>query len=124
MEVPSSQGLEAIVRFTNTDKLHQKLLYLQCIPAAAATSKYRDNIDALLPLMEELGYLDDDQPEEVKLEIAVQLPALGKDDQMLFKLQLVQTPLHLQILHVSHLVRSSSPACGRSLVILSASCCR
>lgn len=77
MEVPSTQGLDAIVRFTNTDKLHQKLLYLQCIPAAATSTKYDDNIDVLLPLMEELGH-DEDQPEEVKLEIAAQLPALGK----------------------------------------------
>ncbi len=77
VEVPSTQGLDAIVQFTNTDKLHQKLLYLQCIPAAATSTKYDDNIDVLLPLMEELGH-DEDQPEEVKLEIAAQLPALGK----------------------------------------------
>lgn len=77
MEVASTQGLDAIVRFTNTDKLHQKLLYLQCIPAAASTSKHQDNVDVLLPLMEELGH-NEDQPEEVKHEIAVQLPALGR----------------------------------------------
>lgn len=76
MEVASTQGLDAIVRFTNTDKLHQKLLYLQCIPAAASTSKHQDIVDVLLPLMEELGH-SEDQPEEVKHEIAVQLPALG-----------------------------------------------
>ena len=75
-EVPSSQGLDAIVRFTNTDKLHQKLLYLQCIPAASATTDYQENIEVLLPLMEQLGR-DEDQPEEVKLEIAVLLPAVG-----------------------------------------------
>jgi len=77
VEVPSTQGLDAIVQFTNTDKLHQKLLYLQCIPAAATSTIYDDNIDVLLPLLEELGR-DEDQPEEVKLEIAAQLPALGK----------------------------------------------
>ena len=77
VEVPSTQGLDAVVQFTNTDKLHQKLLYLQCIPAAATSTNYDDNIDVLLPLMEELGH-DEDQPEEVKLEIAAQLPALGK----------------------------------------------
>lgn len=104
VEVPSTQGLDAIVQFTNTDKLHQKLLYLQCIPAAATSTKYDDNIDVLLPLMEELGH-DEDQPEEVKLEIAAQLPALGKLSAELVLHNLVtgheskQRPSHVQCLH-------------------------
>ena len=77
VDIPSVEGVEAIVQYANTEKLHQKLLYIQCIPAASAAAAYQENVDALLPLLEELG-MDEDQPEEVKLEVAVQLPALGK----------------------------------------------
>ena len=95
----STQGLDAIVRFTNTDKLHQKLLYLQCIPAAASTSKHQDNVDVLLPLMEELGH-NEDQPEEVKHEIAVQLPALGKSHETCAWKQ----HTHLRVCHIWRLL--------------------
>ena len=62
--------------YANTDNLHQKLLYIQCIPAASAAAEYGTNVETLLPFVEELG-LNEDEPEEVKLEVAVQLPALG-----------------------------------------------
>lgn len=77
-EVPEAENdLEAIVYFTRTDNLRQKLLYLQCIKAAASAADYHDAVDTLVPLLEELGR-DEDQPEEVRLEVAVQLAALGK----------------------------------------------
>lgn len=76
-EVPEIENdLEAIVYFARTDDLRQKLLYLQCIHAAASAAEYKDAVDILVPLLEELGR-DEDQPEEVRLEVAVQLAALG-----------------------------------------------
>lgn len=76
-ELPKKEGVDAIVCYANTDNLHQKLLYIQCIPAASAAAVYGTNVETLLPFLEEL-VLNEDEPEEVKLEVAVQLPALGR----------------------------------------------
>lgn len=76
-EVPETENdLEAIVYFTRTDNLRQKLLYLQCVQAVASAADYHDAVDTLVPLLEDLGR-DEDQSEEVRLEVAVQLAALG-----------------------------------------------
>ena len=76
-EVPEIENdLEAIVQFTRTDNLRQKLLYLQCVQAVASAADYHDAVDTLVPLLEDLGR-DADQSEEVRLEVAVQLAALG-----------------------------------------------
>ena len=64
------------MHFTRTDNLRQKLLYLQCIQAVASAAAYHDAVDTLVPLLEDLGR-DEDQSEEVRLEVAVQLAALG-----------------------------------------------
>ena len=64
------------MHFTRTDNLRQKLLYLQCIQAVASAADYHDAVDTLVPLLEDLGR-DEDQSEEVRLEVAVQLAALG-----------------------------------------------
>ena len=64
------------MQFTNIDDLHIKLLYLQCVPAAAAAADYTDVVNILIPHLEYLGR-SEDQPEEVKLEVAIQIGYLG-----------------------------------------------
>ena len=76
-EIPDPENdLDAIVQFTDTEDLPVKLLYLQCIPAAAAAADYNDAVHTLIPLLEYLGR-NEDQPEEVKLEVVTQIAALG-----------------------------------------------
>ena len=64
------------MQFTNIEDLHIKILYLQCVPAAAAAAEYTDIVNILVPQLEHLGR-SEDQPEEVKLEVAIQIAALG-----------------------------------------------
>lgn len=44
--------------------------------AAAASASFQQNADTTVPLLEQFA-LDDYQPEEVKLEVALQLAPLG-----------------------------------------------
>lgn len=74
--VPSSQGLDAVAQLTQTKDLHQRLLYIGCMSAAAASANFQQNADTTVPLLEQFA-LDDYQPEEVKLEVALQLAPLG-----------------------------------------------
>ena len=76
IEIPSSQGLNAVVELTQTPNLRQKLLYIGCMSAAAASANFHQNVDTTVPMLEQLA-LDDYQPEEVKLEVALQLGPLG-----------------------------------------------
>lgn len=76
IEIPSSQGLTAVAELTQTQNLHQKLLYIGCMSAAAASANFHQNADTTVPLLEQLA-LDDYEPEEVKLEVALQLGPLG-----------------------------------------------
>lgn len=76
IEIPKSQGLNAVAELTETQNLHQKLLYIGCMSAAAASANFHQNADTTVPLLEQLA-LDDYQPEEVKLEVALQLGPLG-----------------------------------------------
>ena len=78
IEIPSSQGLTAVAELTQTQNLHQKLLYIGCMSAAAASANFHQNADTTVPLLEQLA-LDDYEPEEVKLEVALQLGPLGND---------------------------------------------
>ena len=45
--------------------------------AAAASADFHQNVDTTVPVLEQLA-LDDYQPEEVKLEVALQLAPLGE----------------------------------------------
>ena len=77
IQIPTSDGLNAVTQLTQTDNLHQKLLYISCMSAAAASAEFRQNVDSTIPVLEQLA-LDEFQPEEVKLEVALQLTPLGK----------------------------------------------
>lgn len=76
IEIPSSQGLSAVAELTQTQNLHQQLLYIGCMSAAAASASFHQNADTTVPLLEQLA-LDVYQPQEVKLEVALQLGPVG-----------------------------------------------
>ena len=56
--------------------MHQKLLYISCLSAAAASADFHQNLHTTVPALERLA-LDEYQPEEVKLEVSLQLVPLG-----------------------------------------------
>lgn len=87
IEIPSAQDLDAVAGLTQTPHLRQKLLYIGCMSAAAASANFHQNVDTTVPMLEQLA-LDDYQPEEVKLEVALQLGPLGNPCGFVCKCQL------------------------------------
>lgn len=83
IQIPTSDGLSAVTQLTQTDNLPQKLLYISCMSAAAASAEFRQNVESTIPILEQLA-LDEFQTEEVKLEVALQLAPLGKHCILMF----------------------------------------
>lgn len=82
IDIPECHSVDAVAQLTQTDNLHQKILYIECMPAAGASATFDQNAETIFSALIKLS-ADEYQPEEVKLAVAQQLGPVGNISSLL-----------------------------------------